>query len=95
MGEYLIEGGRMLEGSLREKNQNLTVDIAPVELYGSKEQLSHVWTNLIGNAIKYTPNGGQISVSLKREGSEAVFTVTDNGIGMSEEVKAHIFDRYY
>ena len=85
----------MLEGSLREKNQNLTVDIAPVELYGSKELLSHVWTNLIGNAIKYTPNGGQISVSLKREGSEAVFTVTDNGIGMSEEVKAHIFDRYY
>ena len=85
----------MLEGSLREKNQNLTAEIEPVELYGSKELLSHVWTNLIGNAIKYTPNGGQISVSLKREGSEAVFTVTDNGIGMSEEVKAHIFDRYY
>lgn len=85
----------MLEGSLREKNQSLTADIAPVELYGSKELLSHVWTNLIGNAIKYTPNGGEISVSLKREGFEAVFTVTDNGIGMSEEVKEHIFDRYY
>ena len=85
----------ILEGSLREKDQSLTAEIEPVELYGSKELLSHVWTNLIGNAIKYTPNGGRISVSLKQEDSEAVFTVTDNGIGMSEEVKAHIFDRYY
>ena len=85
----------MLEGGFREKGQSLTADIAPVELYGSKELLSHVWTNLIGNAIKYTPNGGQISVSLRQEGSEAVCIVADNGIGMSEEVKEHIFDRYY
>lgn len=85
----------ILEGSFREKNQELAADIAPVELYGSKELLSHVWSNLIGNAIKYTPNGGQISVSFKQEDSEAVFTVSDNGIGISEEVKAHIFDRYY
>ena len=94
--ELLQEPGfTELEGGFREKGQSLTADIAPVELYGSKELLSHVWTNLIGNAIKYTPNGGQISVSLRQEGSEAVCIVADNGIGMSEEVKEHIFDRYY
>ena len=59
------------------------------------ELLPHVWNNLVGNAIKYTPNGGHIRVSLQRQGDTAVFTVADDGIGMSDEVRSHIFDRYY
>lgn len=85
----------LLEGSAREKAQTLTADIAPVEFTGSVELLPHVWNNLVGNAIKYTPNGGHIRVSLQRQGDTAVFTVADDGIGMSDEVRSHIFDRYY
>lgn len=85
----------LLEGSMQEKGQHLSTDIEPLEFCGSKELLSHVWINLIGNAIKYTPQGGEISVSLKKVGDDAVFTVSDNGIGMSDEVMQHIFDRYY
>ena len=85
----------LLEGSAREKAQTLTADIAPVEFTGSVELLPHVWNNLVGNAIKYTPNGGHIRVSLQRQGDTAVFTDADDGIGMSDEVRSHIFDRYY
>ena len=85
----------LLEGSAREKNQILSAKIEPVEVCGSEELLSHVWSNLISNAIKYTPDGGSISVTLTQQGPEAVFTVSDTGIGMTEEVLSHIFDRYY
>ena len=95
LDEQVSQALTLTEGSLREKNQTLTAKIEPVEVSGPEELLSHVWTNLIGNAIKYTPNGGKISVALRKEGNNAVFTVSDNGIGMSEDVKAHIFDRYY
>ena len=59
----------LLEGSAREKAQTLTADIAPVEFTGSVELLPHVWNNLVGNAIKYTPSGGHIRVSLQRQGT--------------------------
>ena len=95
LDEQVSQDLTLLEGSLREKDQSLTAEIEPVEVSGPEELLSHVWINLIGNAIKYTPSGGQISVTLRQDGDNAVFTVSDNGIGMSEDVKAHIFDRYY
>ena len=85
----------LLEGSAREKNQVLSAQIEPVEVCGSEELLSHVWSNLVSNAIKYTPDGASISVTLTQQGQDAVFTVSDTGIGMTEEVRSHIFDRYY
>lgn len=95
LDEQISQCLTMLERSIQEKEQNLTAEIEPVEVCGSRELLSHVWTNLVGNAIKYTPNGGKIAVSLTHTDKNAVFTVTDSGIGMTEEVKSHIFDRYY
>lgn len=85
----------LLQASAQEKRQSLRANLEPMEFSGSEELLSHVWINLVGNAIKYTPEGGQISVTLAKDGADAVFTVTDTGIGMSEAVRQHIFDRYY
>lgn len=95
LDEQISQSLTLLEGSAREKGQTLTAQLEPVEVCGSEELLSHVWTNLISNAVKYTPNGGSISVSLRQEDGKAVFAVTDSGIGMTEEVRQHIFDRYY
>ena len=95
LDEQISQCLTLLEVSAREKRQSLTADIGPVELCGSEDLLSHVWMNLVSNAVKYTPEGGSISVSLRQQGGEAVFTVSDTGIGMTEEVKSHIFDRYY
>ncbi len=75
---------------------SLEGSIAPdVVLMGDESKLSQVVYNLIDNAVKYTPEGGQVAVRLESEGKEAVLTVSDNGIGIPEEDVKHIFDRFY
>ena len=58
--------------------------------------LSHVWINLIQNALKFSPDGGEISVSVSRTDSKSVTAViADQGCGMDEETVKRIFDRFY
>lgn len=79
-----------------EKKLTLKVKAAeevPVE--GDQPRLQQVIVNLLDNAIKYTPEGGSITVSVRREPEAAVLTVTDTGIGISLEGQAHIFERFY
>ncbi len=79
-----------------QKSQVLTSDIAPdIELLGGRSKLAQALYNLTDNAVKYTPKGGHISVTLRRDGDQAVFTVQDNGIGIPPEDQKHIFDRFY
>ena len=69
-------------------------DKAP--LYGDRERIEQVIANIIGNAIKYTPDGGKISVSLARNGKKAYdITVTDTGVGIPEEDIERLFERFY
>jgi len=62
---------------------------------GDPSRLQQVVVNLVDNAIKYTPDGGAVSVSVGAEADKAVLIVTDTGIGISEEGQAHIFERFY
>ena len=55
----------------------------------------HIWNNLIGNAIKFTPDHGTVTVRLSVTDSSAVVSISDTGIGMSEEVASHIFEKFY
>lgn len=63
-----------------------------VTVEGDLIRLEQIITNLVGNALKYTPDGGHIRVSLEHEKDEAVLTVTDNGIGMEKDIIPRIFD---
>ena len=65
-----------------------TVDADPV-------RLREVLTNLVGNAIRYTPPGGSVRVGVSREADSVVVTVTDTGAGISADALGHIFDRFY
>jgi signal transduction histidine kinase len=69
----------------------------PQALYvqGNPEQLYRLISNLIQNAIKYTPAQGRISVGLFQDKTNAMITVRDSGHGISEPDLAHIFDRFY
>ncbi len=54
-----------------------------------------ILTNLLGNALLYTPNGGQVRLAVHREPGAVCFSVTDTGIGLTEEALPHVFQRFY
>ena len=62
---------------------------------GDEHKLDQMINNLVSNALKYTPDGGTITLSLSQEGDWARFEVTDTGIGISPEHLPHLFDRFY
>jgi heavy metal sensor kinase len=70
-------------------------DIDQVLVCGDADRLKQVIVNLIGNAIKYTPSGGEVMVSLGKDKSQARLTVADDGPGIPVEDMPHIFERFY
>lgn len=84
------------ESLWEEKNISIESDIEDcVTISEDPEMMSLVWNNLFSNAMKFTPEGGSVFVSLKKAGEKALVTVKDSGCGMSEEVRNHIFDKFY
>ena len=67
----------------------------PCVMEADGERLRQVCYNLVSNAVKYTPDGGSIRVTLRREGRDAVLQVSDTGIGIAEADLPHVFDRFY
>jgi signal transduction histidine kinase len=66
-----------------------------IRIQGDELRLRQLFLNLIANAVKYTPEGGQLEIALATREDEAVVTVSDTGIGIPEEHLPHIFDRFY
>ena len=67
----------------------------PVVVEGDRERLEQVLVNLISNAIKYTPQGGRITVSVEHAGADARVSVQDPGIGIPTEEQPRLFQRYF
>jgi two-component system CheB/CheR fusion protein len=66
-----------------------------IALDADAARLTQVLANLVNNAARYTPNGGKIEVGVRRDGEEAVVTVTDNGYGIAEDALPHVFEMFY
>lgn len=66
----------------------------PVTTSGDAGRLQQVVSNLVSNAIKFTPRGGEVQVTLQAAGSRAQIVVTDNGIGIAPDFLPHVFDRF-
>lgn len=81
-------------GSGRFKDHPLIVDTETVWVNGDPVRIQQIVDNLIGNAIKYTPAGGSISVSVKPEGDDAVLRVDDTGIGISADLLPRLFELF-
>lgn len=78
-----------------EKEIDLDVELDEVAYRGTEDFLLHVWSNLLGNAVKFSPQGGKISVRLRKVGGEVVFTISDEGPGIEEDAKTRIFNKFY
>lgn len=95
LDEQIREAIVLLEPKWSAKNMNLDLELPEVVFTGHSSLLFQVWTNLIGNAVKYTDEGGTVGVTLKETRECVSVEVRDTGIGMSEETKRHIFDKFY
>ncbi|WP_242254314.1 envelope stress sensor histidine kinase HitS [Bacillus cereus group sp. BfR-BA-01379] len=78
-----------------EKEIELELDLDKVHVTADQESMSQVWINLIHNSIKFTPNGGTITIQLQEHEKVVEVRIRDSGIGISEEQKQHIFERFY
>ena len=95
LNEALVECVIEFEPLLEKKNLALNCDFEDVTVFSSKSLLEIVWNNLISNAIKFTPDGGKIDILLKRKDKNVEITVIDTGCGMTSEVGAKIFEKFY
>jgi len=86
-----------LRAQARAKDQEIQLDLPEgrPQVLGSVSRLRQVLYNLIGNAIKYTPNGGQISLHVDQEESKVWVCITDTGYGIPPEDIPFIFDKFY
>ena len=96
LGEQLCECLLQYENVWEKANIEIETDIAEdVKVKADAELLGHVWNNLFSNAFKFTPSGGTVTVSLTATDHHAIVKVTDTGCGMTPEVGAHIFEKFY
>ncbi len=97
LGEIIDKTSTILIDKAREKEIDFSLDVEeglPL-VYMIPEQIRQVLVNLIDNAIKYTPEGGNINLRAFSEESRVVVEVQDNGLGISEEDQQRIFERFY
>ncbi|HEX6558261.1 MAG TPA: ATP-binding protein [Longimicrobiales bacterium] len=64
-------------------------------IYADRERMLQTFSNLVGNAVKFTPEGGEVHITAQVNGDDVVMSVRDTGIGISREDAAHVFDRYW
>ena len=96
LGEQLCECLLGFEDAWEKKNLEIETDIQDdVRIKSDPELLSLVWNNLISNAVKFTPEGGTVSVTLKADGKKVFVSVRDTGCGMTAETGKHIFEKFY
>ncbi len=96
LGEQLCECLLQYENVWEKASIEIETEIAEnVRVKADVELLSHVWNNLFSNAFKFTPSGGTVTISLTATEHHAIVKVNDTGCGMTPEVGAHIFEKFY
>lgn len=88
------ETGRMLQHDAEEKSITFRVRAEKIDGKVNEFSTRHITENLIQNAIKFTPEGGQVEVRTYEENGEAVLEVEDTGIGMSEDSVSEVFEAF-
>ena len=84
-----------LENKWEKKEIEFDIDLDEIEYTGYENLLSHVWLNLIDNAVKFSPQNGQIRIRLKQLAGSVTFSIWDNGLPIPEADIGRIFNKFY
>lgn len=84
-----------LEPKWSPKNLDFDVELDKVTFVGNEQLLMHIWSNLIDNAIKFSPKAGCLTIRLKASEQNVLIAVQDQGPGISEKEKKRIFEKFY
>lgn len=84
-----------LEPKWSNKNINFDVELDDINYYGNESIMIHIWNNLIDNAIKFSPLGGNIEMRLYKEDSRIIFSIGDEGPGIPEDLIKYIYNKFY
>ncbi len=95
LDEQIREMILLYENEWSEKNLDLDIDLATVSFNGDKDLLSHVWQNLISNAVKFCDDNGTISVKLTKEDNKIQFSISNTGGFIKKEDLPKIFEKFY
>src|SRR5205814_6027034 len=81
----------------KEKNIKLEFKLPPKlpVIHGDRDKILLAVHNLVGNALKYTPEGGSVVVNVELDNKQLLFSVSDTGIGIAEEDSERVFERFY
>ncbi len=78
-----------------EKEIEPIFELEETDFFGDANIISHIWSNLFDNAVKFTPKGGKIEIELKTQNDRAVFRIFNSGEGIKEKDISHIFEKFY
>ena len=95
LDEQIRQSVVALETAWVQKDIELDVELDRVSYLGNEQMMRHVWDNLISNAVKFSPQGGVVKLRLAEKARKLIFTIEDQGPGLSEDAQKHIFDKFY
>jgi signal transduction histidine kinase len=93
--EQIRRATLMTEPKWAAKDININIDLSEIVFNGNENLTQQIWINLLDNAIKFTTNGGNIDIGLADSADSICFTIRDDGVGMAEDTRLRIFDKFY
>jgi two-component system phosphate regulon sensor histidine kinase PhoR len=97
LNELLEEASNVLQPAATHKNIQLVTELSPLYLgvLADRDTLLQAAINLVSNALKYTPDGGRVTIRSRLDGDNVVFEVQDTGVGLSPEDRLKVFEKFY
>ena len=95
LDEQIRQSVVALEPAWEQKDIEFDLELERVSYLGNEPMMRHVWDNLISNAIKFSPAGSTVKLQLTKKPKKLIFTMEDQGPGLTEEAQKHIFDKFF
>ncbi|NLI20549.1 MAG: HAMP domain-containing histidine kinase [Clostridiales bacterium] len=95
LGELLRRAVLLMQTAWERKKLCMEIELDEAKVRGNPEMLSQVWVNLLDNAVKFSQEGGAVTLTLRRDERWAAVTLRDEGQGIAPEDLPHIFDKFY